>query len=464
MDADANTTADLADYRIVRRLALGGMAEVFLAQRLGEGVRETVALKRMLPELSDDPTFVRMFHDEACLSQRLLHPNIVRTQAVGAQDGLPFMVLDYIDGTDLRRFFALLARAGQSLAVPDVVALGISVARGLAYAHALTDGDGAPLRIVHRDVSPHNILLGRDGAVVLTDFGIAHATQRSVRTMSGVVKGKLAYMAPEQAAGEPVDGRCDQFALALILWECLAGRRARVAPSDALLLRAVIAGEVPDLASMRADVSPALRAVLARALARQPQARFAAMADFAAALADSTPQVLAGTAAIGAWVRALVPALQEGVTSEVAMRSGRVTRGAPTLVPQRGQRAARAEHLWIGPLVTVALLGLAATVAQSSADGPLQVPAQPSADAGPVLASLDVLPPTGFLSLRSHGPWVDVYLGAHKLGTTPLQRVVVPADDVCLRLVNTLAGVDKALCVTVRRDTELRHTVDVSAL
>ena len=264
-------------YTLVRRLAFGGMAEVFLAEKRGpSGFAKQVALKRILPHLASDKNFVAMFTDEAKLASQLNHPNIAQIFDFGHVKNVYYIAMEYVDGVDLQRLLAPNSR----LTVAETAWLGEQVAQALAYAHQARSVRGQPLHLVHRDVSPQNIMITRQGAVKLMDFGIARAAQRLAHTQTGVVRGKVAYMAPEQARGEPVDARGDQFALGVVLWECFNGRRLFSGASDLQILQAVLACEIP-----RTEHAP-LNAVLQRALAKDPSARFADLNSLAESLAS----------------------------------------------------------------------------------------------------------------------------------------------------------------------------------
>lgn len=191
-------------YRLVKRLARGGMAEIFLARQRGpDGFERQVALKRILPHLVETEDFVRMFHDEANLAARLTHPNVVHIYEFGKVDEYYFIAMEFVDGVDCAR---LSEAATREPLPPEIVGrLGADAAAGLHHAHTMTDGDGTPLGIVHRDVSPQNLILSFDGIVKIVDFGIAKAAIFADRTRPGVVKGKFAYMSPEQVEGKPLD-------------------------------------------------------------------------------------------------------------------------------------------------------------------------------------------------------------------------------------------------------------------
>lgn len=263
------------------RLAVGGMGEVHLA-RGDDG--KTVVIKTLLPHLAGDPQMVAQFLDEAKLASKLKHPNLVHVHEFGQWNGTWVLAMEYVDGLDLGQ---LLKRCkAQALAIPWQVAVAAvaDAALGLAFAHELSDARGTRLDLIHRDISPQNILLGRDGRARVLDFGIAASVDKSTRTATGVLKGKLAYMAPEQARSEPLTASVDQFALGLVLWELLTGRRANVGPNDVSLLKQAIDGEVPKPTSVNVSVSPAVEAVVMRMLRPMPTERYASCRDVQLAL------------------------------------------------------------------------------------------------------------------------------------------------------------------------------------
>lgn len=272
-------------YGLLRRLAVGGMAEIFLAALHGDaGFEKQVVLKRILPHLSEDMGFVRMFIDEAMMASRLSHPNIIQVLDFGHAAGSYYMAMEYVPGIDLHKLLQRAQAAGRALSVPEVAAIGERIARGLAYTHNLTDVDGAPEAIVHRDVSPHNVMLSAQGEVKVMDFGIARAAARATRTLTGSIKGKLAYMAPEQARGEQATKLSDQFSLGAVLWECLSGRKLFAGDADVALVQQVAACQVPPLQALRPNLPQALLDIVARALHPDPLCRYPCLTELADAL------------------------------------------------------------------------------------------------------------------------------------------------------------------------------------
>lgn len=297
-------------YRLLRRVAFGGMAEIFLAELSSDGgFTKPVVVKRILPQFSDDPSFVRMFTDEAVLAARLNHPNIVGVYDFGLIDGAYFMAMEWVDGVDLRAVFRILQRDQMGMGWSDAALIGEHVAAALAHAHAHTDAHGVPDPIIHRDVSPHNILLNRSGQAKLADFGIAKARDRASQTAAGAIKGKIAYMAPEHVSGRDVVPASDQFALGIVLWELLAGRRLYTATTDLGLMEQVAAADVPQLQKLRPDIPHALLRVVMTMLAYSPAARYHSLEQVAHALGRFRLQLGAssGLADLSRWVEAAAP-------------------------------------------------------------------------------------------------------------------------------------------------------------
>jgi serine/threonine-protein kinase len=279
---------DLAGkYRLIAELGQGGMATVYLAVALGQsGFRKLAVVKLLRPEIAVDEEFVQMFLDEAKLCARLSHPNIVHTYDVGVDEVGHLMAMEYLDGVSLHAAVAKLGRNGGPLKFPLQCKVLLDVVEGLRYAHELKDYDGRSLEIVHRDVTPHNIFVTYDGQVKLLDFGIAKAATSSVRTATGVIKGKLTYMAPEQARGEPVDPRADLYAVGVMLWEAVTGRRRWPSGlSQPALFTRLASGEPPENPNAAAQGYPAeIDGIILKTLAPKPDDRFQTAAELREAL------------------------------------------------------------------------------------------------------------------------------------------------------------------------------------
>lgn len=269
-------------YTLAKRLGAGGMGEVFLAHAGSDST--PIVVKRILPHLTENQRFLRLFLDETRIASRLHHPNIVRILELGEVNGTWYVAMEHVDGKDLRELLKRLREQGHHMPLEIAVAIAIEMARGLEYAHNATDAQGRHLKIVHRDVSPHNILVSRKGEVKLIDFGVAKAANKSVHTATGILKGKFPYMAPEQAHARAVDARTDVFALGIVLWEMVAARYLFRGKTDAVTLRLVRECEVPAPSSLRDDVPAALDKVILKALRKDPKDRFQSALAFREAL------------------------------------------------------------------------------------------------------------------------------------------------------------------------------------
>jgi hypothetical protein len=261
-------------YELLSRLGGGGMAEVFRARLHGpEGFAKDLALKLILPHFSDDPEFRRMFIQEANLAACLDHVNIVRTYEFEQVEGRYCIAMELVDGRDLRQLLARANQLGRHLSPAEAVVIGVELCRGLAYAHGeLTPG--APV-IIHRDISPHNVILSRAGEVKLTDLGIARLASGGGSTMPGVVKGKVAYMSPEQATGLPLDPRTDLFSLGCVLWEMLTGQRLFAGPNDLAVLERLRSEPILPPSAHNRLVPARLDSLVLLALARDREQRVA---------------------------------------------------------------------------------------------------------------------------------------------------------------------------------------------
>ncbi|MBX3249723.1 MAG: serine/threonine protein kinase [Myxococcales bacterium] len=273
-------------YRVVKRLEAGGMAEVFIGEAQSvQGFKKKVAIKRVLPHLAQNHNFIGMFLDEARLGARLNHANIVSVFDIGAADGTYFIVMEYVDGSNLKRIIESLRKQGRPFPFKEALYLCMEACRGLSYAHELQDDDGVDLNIVHRDVSPPNILISKRGEVKVTDFGLAKATTQLEKTDPGVVKGKFSYLAPEAALGEPTDARADVFALGIVLWEMLAGRRLFLGETDYQTVKLVQQAQIPSLQRLNPEVDAEFEGLLHKALARDKVQRFQTARELGDAIA-----------------------------------------------------------------------------------------------------------------------------------------------------------------------------------
>jgi serine/threonine-protein kinase len=283
----------IREYEIVAHLRAGGMATLFLGRRLGAaGFHKLVAVKIVHPHLAKDPSFVQMFVDEALLSARIQHPNVVHVEELGQAEDTYFLVMEYVHGVSLSQLLTALAKMGRRLTPELAVHIAIKVAEGLHAAHETTGDDGQLLGVVHRDISPQNVLVSSRGHVKLIDFGIAKAAGRIQQTTSASLKGKIRYMAPEQAFGRAVDRRTDVYALAIVLWEMLTMRRMFTADNDFALLDRVRNPEHRPPSDHAPGLPPALDAAILRALSVDALHRTPTALEFRRDLAAAMPSAL----------------------------------------------------------------------------------------------------------------------------------------------------------------------------
>lgn len=262
-------------YHVISPIAAGGMAEVFRGESAGiEGFRKKVAIKRVLPKLSANREFINMFLDEARLGAYLSHSKCVQVFDIGQGGGAHFIVMEYVDGSDLKGVLEHLQATNRSMRVEVACRIALDIAEGLAYAHNACDHNGQPLEIVHRDISPHNVLMTKYGEVKLVDFGLAKASSHLTDEDEDIVKGKFGYLAPEVTLGQKADRRVDIFAAGILLWEMLTGRRLFLGESDVETFKQVRAAEIPDPRQFRNDIGDNVMHVLMRALARDPNERY----------------------------------------------------------------------------------------------------------------------------------------------------------------------------------------------
>jgi serine/threonine protein kinase len=277
-------------YEAVRPVGRGGMASVWLGYTHGEaGFRRKVAIKRVLTELHKDERFEAMFVEEARVVADLNHPNIAQIHDFGRDhEGGYFIVMEWIEGVSLLDYVGTFALTGDAPPWPLCSAICIEVLRALSAAHERTDAEGRLMPVIHRDVTPSNILIGINGSVKLTDFGLARAMDRPRTTDPGIVKGKVAYLAPELLENQKPDPRCDLYSLGVVLWEALAARRLFGAgpATDVQVAMKILEGKLPSVTEARADLPEELTAIVARALARNPDQRFQKATEMIDALAQ----------------------------------------------------------------------------------------------------------------------------------------------------------------------------------
>jgi eukaryotic-like serine/threonine-protein kinase len=268
-------------YKVLERIAAGGMAEVFRAESAGlEGFKKLVAIKRVLPHLSEKKQFIGMFLDEARVCAHLSHSNCVQVFDIGVGDNTYFIVMEFVDGSDLKGVIEHRKKLNQPFPLEEACLICVRICEGLSYAHELVDSKGHNLHIVHRDMSPPNVLITRFGEVKIVDFGLAKANSQLEKSEPGIIKGKFSYLSPEVAQGMPVDGRTDIFAVGIMLWEMLAGRRLFLGDSDLETVRLVQKAEIPPIRQFNPKVTPDLEKVILRGLAADPAKRYQSARDF----------------------------------------------------------------------------------------------------------------------------------------------------------------------------------------
>ncbi|MCL2451049.1 MAG: serine/threonine protein kinase, partial [Polyangiaceae bacterium] len=271
----------LGRYALYDEIAAGGMATVHIGRLLGPvGFSRTVAIKRLHAQFAKDPEFVSMFLDEARLAARVRHPNVIGTLDVVALSGELFLVMEYVPGESFARLWRAARDSGRPIPVPTAVAIIVAVLEGLHAAHEATNDRGEPLGLVHRDVSPHNILVGTDGIARVLDFGVAKAAGRLQTTRDGQLKGKISYMAPEQVQGV-VDRTTDVYAASVVLWEALTGHRLFFAENEARTLANVLYPKVDPPSRLARGVSATLDAIVLKGLSANPAHRYATAREMA---------------------------------------------------------------------------------------------------------------------------------------------------------------------------------------
>jgi serine/threonine-protein kinase len=404
------------------------MGEVYLgAVRGAAGFEKQVAIKRILPHLAGDEEFVRRFIDEARIVVTLNHGNIVPVLDMGEEDGEYFIAMEYLPGKDLRE---VLRRAtARALRIPPGLALFITaeLCRGLAYAHRKVDDQGRDLGIVHRDVSPSNVILGWEGLVKLTDFGVAQALGRLSESLSGTLRGKVAYMSPEQALGDPLDGRSDIYSAGIVLWECLTGARLFEGDSDPAVIRRVQDGLAPPPSSRVPGLAASLDAVTLKALARNPKDRYADMGEF-----EQTVQRLLHAEFQGADAPALSKLLRDLFDDEATL--------TPAPLSLDDALAAGLPDLSVDDVTggRDRTASVATPLPDDPAPAPVSVPRLKGLRRLFIAAGLGLVggwlalhpsgPPRGSLSVTSDPAGAEVIVAGQTVGYTPWVGASLPAD------------------------------------
>ncbi len=444
------TIERLGRYELLGEIASGGMATVFLGRVTGaKGFQRLVAIKRLHPHLESEEEFVSMFLDEARLAAKIRHPNVVGTLDVEDDEHL-YIVMEYVEGDRLLAFLRHAAKSGEKIPPPVAVRIAMDTLAGLHAAHELCDDDGSPIGLVHRDVSPQNILVSVDGSVKLVDFGIAKASARLSVTRDGQLKGKIAYMAPEQTKRSEIDRRVDVFAMGIITWELLTAKKLFNGDSDVEVLNQLLFEPIPRLREVAPTVPASLDSVVARALERDPAKRFSTAAEFADAL-ERASKIFGGPAT----TKTIAAHLQKVSGEKIAKDRARVLAGAPP-VPEGGGTPSGVKRRATGqfsvpsftnpgmaappapapapaqppPLARKAtMMGIVNPAAQPPGRPPPPVPRgpSPSFDAGPSLIDDDEDVPTSAIVRADVSKSLAAYLvkGPSSVGASPM----IAGDD-----------------------------------
>lgn len=472
-------------YRLLRRIATGGMAEVWLATSSGAGgfIKEMV-VKKILPHLATDPAFVAMFLNEAKLAARLNHPNIVQIFELGDDHGF-FMVMEYVRGLPLRGLLREHQRLGTHPSFPLTARVIADASAGLHHAHELTEPGGEVLGLIHRDVSPDNLLVSAEGQVKVADFGIARASTTASHTQDGQLRGKIPYMAPERLAGKPIDRRSDVYALGVVMYEMLTGLRPFGSFSGSELMAQALFNQPPEAITRRPEIPQRLNEIVTRALANDEEERYPTALALGSELEDFLKREGCSQTEVGAWVRAFLPPEAPRVSPEPPMLTDsavEVISSGKTVIDDAPVRqvtspvaaAPRSTRWLLGAVIALAtILGAAVTFSRSH-DQPAPVAAKPSLpqDAATTLPAAPVAPtpappaaepaaaelavdagaqalpelavPTkqprveprnGKLVVRVH-PWADVFVDGQPMGVTPLAPLALTVGKHRVKLVN----------------------------
>jgi serine/threonine-protein kinase len=484
----------LGRYRLLKLLATGGMGEVFLARQEGPaGFAKTMVVKRMLSHLGRDPHFVAMFLNEARLAARLSHPNVAQIFELGEQDGTYFMAMEFVHGVDLRSIRRHLQE--RRVEVPADLAAWIcaQALKGLHYAHTLADENGAPLHIVHRDVSPDNVLVDFNGSVKMVDFGVAKASNSIETTGPGTVKGKFSYMAPELLSGQQATPRSDIYAMGIVLYEFLSGGRPFHGASQGALIRSILEAPPKPLRELRPGLPVELEEIIHRAISKNPQERFRTAESMSAALESfalssggvpqegvrellrglygDEPEVISPItpapaflkrsplprlkAISGRWFGVKGPAFRPrvaspwlGVAAGIAIMATAVSLVLPVLrFPSAPKAQALVPALPQGQPVTVASsvppVPTGPAVAQEPAAAEAPEPARRKSGTAAARRSSN-----GTVVLRV-SPGSEVIHNGKRLGVTPMAPIKLPSGTQTLTLVNRDLGVKKQVRVAV---------------
>jgi serine/threonine protein kinase len=440
-NARSDNYEQFGKFVLINRIAIGGMAEVFRAKIEGiGGFQRIVAVKRILPEFSQDPVFIQMFEDEARIAGALTHPNIVQIHDLGEVEGIHYISMELIDGIDMARVIKIRRTLNQSIPLNVIIEVTIPVCRALHYAHTACNPNGKPLHMIHRDVTPHNIMISKNGEIKLTDFGIAKAAQNIAQTAVGELKGKLSYMSPEQAEGKPIDQRTDIFQLGITMYEMLTLRKMFEGQNDRSILSKIQHGQFPKPRTIAAHIPEPLEQITMRALAVSPAKRYQAaielendlhalrqslpppqqhcdIAAFTLEILEQRDQLLAEFANRRV---SIVLNNDNDVAAHPNLFSDPLRDAIPQDIPLATTRTSFIDKIWqyasqnsritgiIMILIMLVLGGLVGILALSNRSPKVQY---------------------AFFTLHSNPPGADVRLNGNLLGQTPISERKIPFDN-----------------------------------
>ncbi len=447
---DQAAPAQVGRYHLVKRLAVGGMAEVFLACERGGAMslERLLVIKRILPHLAEDPAFVEMFLHEARVAARIQHHNVVQIIELGEAGGFPFIAMEYVAGSTLKALSKASTASARVMPLGVVIDLISQAAAGAQAAHDLTDSQGRSYGLVHRDLTPHNLMVTDQGHVKLLDFGIAKASElQDEATRTGMLKGKISYMSPEQCRQESLDRRSDIFSLGIVAWEMLAGRKPFASKSELSTMQAIIGGDLPHLREMRPDVPEAVSAVIHRAMSVDREQRYDTAQGFRDALRSSarSEAIAIERDQTSAYVSALVGARHAEVREQVdealertlvtlsqvppaqSLTHDPVTETSARTLPQ--PTAVGAVGMVLGASIVCGGLGLAGLSAVL-----LREPPPPARPAGPAV-TLHLAPTLEPDVVRANLEPVRLYL--EQATQTPIDFVVAESYEAAAEAVGT---------------------------
>jgi serine/threonine-protein kinase len=411
-------------YAIYDAIATGGMATVHLGRLSGPvGFTKTVAVKRLHAQFAHDPEFVAMFMDEARLAARIHHPNVIQTLDVVSTDGELFLVMEYVRGETLSRLVRAAVQSNEPIPPRIVVSLISGVLQGLHAAHEASDDAGKSLALVHRDVSPQNVLVGLDGTARLLDFGVAKAENKTSSTREGQLKGKLLYMSPEQLEGEDVDRRTDVYATAIVLFEALTGKRMFSGKSEGAQIAKITRGEIVLPSVLEPSLAP-FDSIVKKGGALKPSDRYATAREMAQALEKIAQP--ASAAEVAEWVERSAGATLEERAKRVAEIESRVQ---PSTRPRRRRAVWLFVLLALGSIVILSIAGIAISIRSGN-------PQVPTTTVPP--------PPTSAVTTEP----------------TPTTEPLTPAPSASIAVTAPKATTQKPIASTTKPDCEQPYVVD----